>query len=462
MRKLTIGLIMPGEPSGFFWTTKPWFEPGGLLVVGGLTPDRHDIWLWSELADGPVTQKNLPEADLYCLSGLTSTRFRSYEIARIIRAKGKQVVVGGFDVTGHYRDSPEAHERELLSHYDAIVVGRLNRQLWLRILGEFELGTMSGTYRVDPRDQWEPLFPQHELGRRVCIFPSIRTSDGCNQACSFCTVHITAGAHRTVYGKPIEMLERELTSLGPARYFADTSDSFGADYAHTIEVALPFWRNSGKHWITEIQVAHLVGLNNRPALLKGMTDAGCRGVFLGIEGIQHSSGSKWVGAPLVEDAIRQCHDLGVIVMGSFILDLTGKESPDSIRQMIDWTIANKLDLVQFALAGALPGSALRTSVLKQGQLISLNPTHLDCTWPTIAHPISPKERIKLLLESYDKAYSPGGISRRLLHPSNLHYYLRLPVMMLGNWAIGKPSRNLDPEARYKHWLQTKDIATVPA
>jgi len=374
------------------------------------------------------------------------------------------VVAGGFDVTGHYRDDPENNGKEQLSFFDAILIGRGTPPVWQQILTDFERASLGQVYSAQPNEPYQVVIPRHDLLKGGDhYFPSIRTSDGCDLACPFCTVHITAIARRTVIGKDRSILEQEFKLLPKHRlYYLDTSDSFGADLRHTLDVALPFWKSTGVRWLTEMQVEDLTVDHKGKPLAQLMAESGCRGVFLGIEVFEDKIGQKSVDAPKLRQAIRLCHEHGMLVMGGFILDVTGHETPDSLRRTVDWIIGqSQLDFVQYGLVALLPGSALRMSAAKRGKIIDHNPTHLDGGWPTVDHQIPARERIELFHWALQQTYSLGGIYSRILpsrHGFKLH---RLIGSIYANRIFSNSARQWSVDGCYENWLATKDISIYP-
>jgi hypothetical protein len=417
-----------------------------------MTPPEHEVALWDETAQGRLTGETLPDADLYGLTGLSTSRFGAYRAAALIRGRGKSVVAGGMDVTGHYL---EGHGAELLQHYDAIVVGRLTRKLWRQVLDDCARNGMRGVYQADPEDPWEFPIPRHDLVDRKRYFApaTVRTSAGCTEACPFCVVHLVVGGRRVVHCKPARVLEKELEILPKSRFLVDVSDSFGSDYSHTVDVVLPLLRDSRRAWGAEMTVKALLGGDDRRALIQPMARSGCAAVLLGIESIHHPVGAKSLGASVVEEGIKRAHDAGLLVMGAIILDLTGAETRASIEETVDWVNRVELDALQYTLLGLLPGSVTRKVALRKNMLIDNNPEHLDGGWPTIAHPLSPKERIELRQWAFRNSYSYRSLLRKLLRP---HVPGRMRIAAIGAfWHAHKCAARFQKLATYEQWLATR-------
>jgi len=197
----------------------------------------------------------------------------------------------------------------------------------------------------------------------------------------------------------------------------------------------------------------LVGIgDNRESLIGPMADAGCMGVYIGIESIHRRVGAKSPKRQVVEQAIKAAHQAGLIVMGSMILDITGTETEESIKKTVEWVIDQGLDLLQYSLLAALPGSLTRQLAIAEGRLISVNPEHCDGAWPTVEHPIlSPKQRIELLRDAYYRTYSVAGVGRRILGHSNR------PLNIFANTIVNKMAHRWWDKVDYDHWEKTRNL-----
>lgn len=455
MRELSVCLIMPDRSQKLVKDPKSrsWLPPGSLLEVAGMTDPQHQVVIWDELAQGRLTADTLPQADIYGLSGLSTSRHRAYELGEMIQNCGKPVIAGGMDVTGHYW---EGHGSELLAYYDSIVVGQLTRALWQKVLEELSKGKTGQVYQVDPAEPYEFVFPRHDLIKpNLYFFPaSIRTSAGCSQNCPFCTVHLVTGGRRVIHCKPGALLERELLALPKTRVpLLVYDDSFGADVEHALGVSLPLLKDVGRPWFTEITLKDLLGGNGRPELFEPMRESGCAGVYVGIENLDQPVSAKSLSRTETENAIKKIHSAGLLVLGSFVLDVVGRETEDSIKETVKWIIGQKLDFAQLSLLALLPGSAMRRNAQRAGKVIDDNPDHLDGAWPTIAHPIPPEQRIELLQWAYEEIYSFPNIAKRLWRVSGRWHAL----VALGNLQIHRSAANWAKQCGYEHWLATRSV-----
>jgi len=453
---MRIALLMPcrGQVRQEERSPRPWLPPGSLLEVAAMTPSEHQVLVWDELAQGPLTPDTLPDADLYGISGLSTSRYGAHRLAGLIRAYKPQsrIVAGGMDVTGCYS---EGGESQLLKHYDAVVVGRLTPSLWRTVLADAQSPDgLRPVYRAAPDEPWVFVPTPHHIvnPKRYFLPAAIRSSYGCNEGCAFCTVNLVAGGGRKVYCKPAEVLEKELATL-PGSPFADTSDSFGAEYDHTMEVVLPLYKRLGRPWFAEVTAQNLLGVGKpgRSEMITPMAKAHCAGVYMGVESLIGAVSGKSIPTELMEEAVERVHRAGMMALGSAILDVTGEETRETTEHLVHWMIRQKFDFVQYSLLALLPGSRLRGWALAHGKVIDDNPEHLDGAWPTIAHKnLTPKERIELLAWAYKKTYSLGGVLGRF------RVHKQLPVWLAASYQVYKSAKRwVSRVGSYDYWLATR-------
>jgi radical SAM superfamily enzyme YgiQ (UPF0313 family) len=237
-----------------------------LLSVAAETPPEVDVQLVDEQVedvpwDAPV--------DLVGITCMTAAAPRAYEIAARFRQRGVPVVLGGMHPTLCPEDATE--------HADAIVVGEAEG-IWPQVLADVRAGRLQSIYRnpsPPPLEGLKPL-PRHLLnGRRYATVQNVQATRGCPHGCDFCSV--AAFNHRTQRQRPIPEVVREIAGL-PGRFFIFVDDNLVADrqYARDLFQAL---RPLRKRWITQATLS----MADDPDLVKLAADAGCIGVFVGLE-----------------------------------------------------------------------------------------------------------------------------------------------------------------------------------
>ena len=435
---------------------RPWLPPMSLLAVAGATDPDHEIILLDELTKGrQLEDEEIPLADVYAFSWLSTSRKGAIRLAKMLRPRGKPLIAGGMDVTGLFHEGNHHH---LLDYFDTIVVGRLTNRLWREILADAAREKLQPVYQAEASEPWEFFVPRHDLvnTRKYIIPAAVQTSAGCNESCDFCTVHLVIGARRGIRLKPPAALERELELLPKSRYLFDCSDSFGTDICHTLEI-LPVLKDSGKDWFCESTIKNLLGISSpgegeRPELVKILAKNRSAGVCLGLESIEGKVSGKSLGIAKAEEAIKKVHDQGMLVMVSIILDVRGDETWETIERTVEWVKSHRPDFVQFSLLALLPGCARRKQALAKGWVIDNNPEHLDGAWPTIEHQMSPAERIRALQYAYRETYSASSIWHRLGQTP----WRRRPIVAAANTQIHFTAKGWEQRGTYEHWLATRE------
>jgi len=143
--------------------------------------------------------------------------------------------------------------------------------------------------------------------------------------------------------------------------------------------------------------------------LKAMRDAGCRLLIVGFE-----SGDAQIlknikkGATIerARDFTRDCHKLGLVIHGDFILGLPG-ETKETIRNTIDFAKSLDCETIQVSLAHAYPGTEFHDFAEKHGFIIN-SQSMVDAGGHQMAHieyPGLPRDYVmEMVHRFYDEYY----------------------------------------------------------
>jgi hopanoid biosynthesis associated radical SAM protein HpnJ len=201
-----------------------------------------------------------------------------------------------------------------------------------------------------------------------CQYPyvSLYTGRGCPAHCTFCLwPQVTMGhAYRTrsvanVLAECAQLRRRfpEMREL----FFDD--DTFTADPGRAMEIARGLGR-LGLCWSTNARG------NVDRGTLKVLKDNGLRlfvvGYESGNEGILKNI-KKGVSAERARRFTRDCHELGILVHGTFVLGLPG-ETRGTIEETIRFAQELEPETLQVSLASPYPGTALYDWVLEHDHL----------------------------------------------------------------------------------------------
>lgn len=197
-------------------------------------------------------------------------------------------------------------------------------------------------------------------------YVSIYTGRGCKSRCSYCLWPQTIGGRQWRTRSP-ERVAAEVAKIKQyypqaKEIFFDT-DTFTDDRPTAEAIA----RHMGKLGVTW-------SCNARPNVpretLKILKDNGLRLLLVGYEsGSQQILNNIRKGITL-EQARRftkDCHDLGILIHGAFIVGLPG-ETPETIKQSIAYAKELNPRTIQVSLPAAYPGTELYQQALDNGWL----------------------------------------------------------------------------------------------
>ena len=241
------------------------------------------------------------------------------------------------------------------------------------------------------------------------------TGRGCPAQCTFCLWPQTVGGHQYRVKSP-EAVEREMvharTLFPQVKEFFFDDDTFTAAAPRAREIA----RRLGKLGLTWSCNARA---NVSYETLKALRDNGLRLLLVGYE-----SGNaqilknikKGVTMEEAREFTRHCKELGIIIHGTFILGLPG-ETPETIRQTIEF--AKQMDpfSIQVSLAAPYPGTELHRQAKANGwfgDAFKLTDTHGQQT-AALEYPELSREAIFRSVETFYKAFyfRPKPIGRML-------------------------------------------------
>jgi radical SAM superfamily enzyme YgiQ (UPF0313 family) len=350
---------------------KPIFPLLGPLVVAGLFDrDRYDV----RFVDETVEAIDFDEpADLVCLTAMTATAPRAYEIARRFRDRGVTTIMGGI----HASFCPE----EVRRHADAVVVGEAEPVL-PELLLDLDGGRLRPVYgSLTARPTLGGLTrPRHDLVRRRRYFVSgvAETRRGCPYDCDFCTVKNMFGRkvrHLDV-DEAIDQIEYIASITGRHIFLAD--DDFTAQWRQAKAFCeRVVERRVRIDWIcqSDIKVA------DHPDLLDAMARAGCAGMFVGYESLQPEAALKKLGRSAdlrrsLLERTRVIQRAGLLVQGGFVFGWD-HDTTDVFDRTLEFIADARLDFIQASALTPFPGTELRERLLAEGRVT--HPASADVT-----------------------------------------------------------------------------------
>jgi radical SAM superfamily enzyme YgiQ (UPF0313 family) len=195
-------------------------------------------------------------------------------------------------------------------------------------------------------------------------FVSLYTTRGCPAQCTFCLWPQTLSGHpwrkRSTDDVAREMAKAKDYWPYVKEFFFD-DDTFNIQKGRTIELCAKL-KPIGLTWSCTSRVT------TDYETLKAMKDAGCRLLIVGYEsGDQQILKNIKKGATIerARQFTKDCHRLGLVVHGDFILGLPG-ETRETIQNTINFAKELDLETIQVSVAHAYPGTELHEFAIKNG------------------------------------------------------------------------------------------------
>jgi hopanoid biosynthesis associated radical SAM protein HpnJ len=246
-------------------------------------------------------------------------------------------------------------------------------------------------------------------------FVSLYTTRGCPAQCTFCLWPQTLSGHpwrkRSTDDVAAEMAKAKEYWPWVREFFFD-DDTFNIQKARTVELCAKI-KPLKLTWSCTSRVT------TDYETLKAMKEAGCRLLIVGYEsGDQQILKNIKKGATIerARQFTKDCHKLGLVVHGDFILGLPG-ETRETIRKTIDFAKELDVETIQVSVAHAYPGTELYDYAVSNGFMVGDNKM-VDEGGHQLAHiqyPDLPAEEImEAVHRFYDEYYfRPRAIFRIL-------------------------------------------------
>ncbi len=350
-------------------------EPLSLETLAGNLPE-HELRILDLKADPAGLEKNLAAftPDLVGLTAMTCEANTVLTLAGEIKKNAPAtVVIGGV----HASNDPEFFNHP---DVDYIAIG-LGKQSLRELIDNLESGNQrpvpgiartnpgkklhwqprsfnradladSAAPRYDLVDHYRPQYTLEGLGLQMGL---VASAAGCPYDCNFCCIGpLTGGAYLTA---TTEAVLRDIQALpqAPVIRLVD-ANSFGQpDHALALAEAIA---EAGlrKQYLADVRSDMVV---RAPHLLKRWQEVGLRAVVIGFEEIEDQalgSMNKANNQANNREAIRILHDLGLTIVGDFII------APDYTENQFDrlgrFVREQQIELPMYTVLTPLPGTGL--------------------------------------------------------------------------------------------------------
>ena len=371
------------------------FSMLSLLSVAALSPKEASIRIIDEQVE------DLPDEpfDLVGITAMTAVAPRAYALCEQFRAKGIPVVMGGF----HASANPD----EALQHADAVVVGPAYGA-WEQVCADVQSGGLKKIYHGSLDNNPPMTLPRELLCKHQYVTVSATFATlGCRNRCKFCSIHPFYGGER--YTRDVAEVAAEISRFKQSFFvFIDDNLTQDRDYALSLFQALAPLK---KRWVTQISIES----TEDEELMDAMQQAGCLGVFIGLETFSNTAlagQSKAFNAPdRYTRAVTALHQRGLYVEAGMIVgfDTDGVEVFHDTLRLLE-TIG--IDAIQLSILTPLPGTALHEEM--NNRIFDTDWGHYDYRHVVFQPGKMSAETLQDGADWLIRAfYTPGRILRRL-------------------------------------------------
>jgi radical SAM superfamily enzyme YgiQ (UPF0313 family) len=355
-------------------------EPLSLEVLAG-NLDKHEVRIVDLKAEPDAFQETLTDFSPHVvgITGVTCEANTMLRLASTTKATVKAiVVVGGV----HASNDPHFFNREDID-YIVLGLGKLSfKELLAALESEDRADTIPGIAKTNPQNELafiqrryspddlvEGKPPRYDLVNQYRDHYVLKTfgfrigfvssTFGCPHRCSFCCIEHMAGGRYLTHSP--ETVIRDIGLLGdiPVIRLVD-ANSFG-NIAHARALCERIQKTGiRKNFVVDVRSDAVV---RHADLFVEWKKAGLRSVIVGFEEIDDGKLNEMDKVNTVainSEAIRIFHDIGITVVGDFIISPDYDES--QFEAMSAYIEQSHIDLPMFSVLTPLPGTSLYESM----------------------------------------------------------------------------------------------------
>ncbi len=374
--------------------------PLGLLTIANMFREEHKV---------VVANENIKELDFEDhpdIVGITVTVDvypRAAQIAEEYRKRGSVVVAGGIHIT-------TAHHTIQEGIFDVLCIGPAENT-WPQIIEDYEKKQLKYIYRCEEMLSGDKIVsPAYDMvDKSEYLYCNIvHTSRGCPFRCDFC---YNSAPERYYVSRPIEDVIEDVKKVG-SKHVMFIDDNFIGDIAWT-RAFLKELKKLNVIWNAAVSV----NVVNIPGILQEMKESGCASLFIGFESV-HPDSINTVhkvqnDVTKYEDAIRQIHDLGIMINASFVFGLDC-DTKETFKHTLDFIVRNRIETVTSHIMTPYPGTVLYDRLKAEGRILT-DDLSLYNTAHVVFEPknMTKEELYKGYLWIYRKVYSFENILKRM-------------------------------------------------
>lgn len=363
------------------------------------------------------------DVDAVFLSTMDFCAPRAHALAKVFRARGVKVIVGGL--------FPTLNPEYFMGIADAVVVGEAE-PVMPALVSDLQRNRLSPIYRAEGwADLAELPVPRYDLVETdFTVTMAYEATRGCPFRCSFCVVSAIRAPYRH---RPICNVLRDLHAIPShwnwiqRKYVPFWDNNLGADRQYFRELCLAL-APLKRMWGTETSIDTIT-----PESARLMGRAGCWFAYIGLESLSQASLTRTnkrhnkVGE--YRQRIRYLHDNGIVVMSIFLLGLD-EDTMGYLNDLPDLIEDIGVDIPVFSFPAPITGTPFHRDLQEAGRLVSHDLLDGMDGMHVLFRPknMSQDELEIALFQCMRAAYSPARIARRMIRRANSGF---LTLLSLG-------------------------------
>lgn len=324
-------------------------------LAGFIDESKYDITLIDEY-NQKIPYQN--QFDLVAITVNTSNANHCYNISKIFRQSGAQVVMGG----PHATLLPD----EVKKNCNHIIIGE-GENTWPEFLEDFYNNVAKESYKSDniPTLSNIPIPRRDLVGKRFFTKGAVFATRGCPYKCDYC--NLKQIYHDCFRKRPVDEVIEDIKTVG-SKYFVFWDDNFFADKRYTKELLLSL-KNLKKKWAAQVT---LKDCEDRE-LLKLAREAGCKYLFVGLESFSDNTlNNVNKGINKVDDykrIIGLIHEHKIMVQAGIVF---GFDTDDKsvFKKTLDSCEELGIDGVTVSILTPLPRTPIYTKMKSENRLLT--------------------------------------------------------------------------------------------
>jgi radical SAM superfamily enzyme YgiQ (UPF0313 family) len=207
--------------------------------------------------------------------------------------------------------------------------------------------------------------------RHYVTINAVQTGRGCRHACRYCSV--TAFHRQNYRHRALPEVLAELRTIPRDLIFVDDNIMADREYARQLFQEMKPLR---KRWVAQCPVE----IADDPELLRLSTEAGCCGLFIGIETTNaenlSSVGKEFNESGRYRERLAFIRSRGIGVIAGMIVGMDGDE-PDVFERTLRFLRKSRIDALQLNILTPLPGTPLFSDMSRGGRVVDRDWGHYD-------------------------------------------------------------------------------------